>query len=113
MQLSDITNEEENKHIADPMEGMFFKTPFLSNKKKKKLDRLLEIYTGEGKFEKEFLEFGEASCCICCEDYNEEAVIRKLIKCGHIFHSNCLNNWFILKLKDPKCPLCNVNIKEQ
>lgn len=64
----------------------------------------------KGEFKEEFAEFGENTCCICFEDYEKLKVIRKVGGCGHIFHSECLEKWIINKLKEPKCPLCNLNI---
>ena len=41
----------------------------LPKKKQKKLKKLLDAYTLEGDFDKNFLEYGESTCCICFEDY--------------------------------------------
>jgi hypothetical protein len=38
-------------------------------------------------------------------------------KCGHIFHNKCLRSWLTssrtLLIKDPRCPLCNLSIKDE
>lgn len=46
-------------------------------------------------------------CCICLDDITENNS-GKLEKCGHIFHKNCIEQWFIV---DPnlRCPLCRHN----
>jgi RING-H2 zinc finger protein RHA1 len=59
------------------------------------------------------VEFGEETCCICFDDYLKENTIRKLLRCGHIFHGACVENWFANKIKEPKCPLCNLNVIEE
>jgi hypothetical protein len=51
---------------------------------------------------------GEASecstvhCCgICLE--NTSGQIRRLTKCDHIFHKDCIDKWFLI---NSKCPIC-------
>lgn len=43
-------------------------------------------------------------CCICL-DYINQNNSGKLQKCGHIFHKDCIEQWFIV---DPnlRCPMC-------
>ena len=52
------------------------------------------------------------NCSICLEDYLlEDNIIR--IKCNHIFHTNCLEQWNIISTKPSnivRCPLCNNGI---
>ena len=40
--------------------------------------------------------------------YEEESSARDILKCGHMFHSECLETW--LKVKQ-KCPLCNQDLR--
>ncbi len=42
-------------------------------------------------------------CIICLESLDEGQKV-SLIKCEHIYHTECLNIWF---LKKKTCPLCN------
>ena len=42
-------------------------------------------------------------CIICLEGFNEGENV-SLIKCGHVYHSECLYTWM---LKKPVCPLCD------
>ena len=46
------------------------------------------------------------SCCICLEKFKENEQLKKL-KCNHVFHKNCMINWFIEKME---CPICRNNI---
>jgi hypothetical protein len=71
---------------------------------------ILENYTLKGEFRTDFAEFGESTCCICFDDYESVKIIRKINRCGHIFHSDCIENWFSKGVNEPKCPLCNLNI---
>lgn len=43
-------------------------------------------------------------CSICYEKYTDMALVSQILKCGHIYHNNCLDDWFNIKIK---CPLCN------
>jgi len=42
-------------------------------------------------------------CLICLEEYDEGQTLT-VIKCGHLYHTPCLNSWFI---KKKTCPLCD------
>ncbi|CDW83076.1 zinc finger protein [Stylonychia lemnae] len=77
---------------------------------KQKLISILENYTMEGKFDKNFAEFGEISCVICFDDF-DACIIRKINRCGHLFHNTCLENWISMHINDSRCPLCNLDIK--
>lgn len=43
-------------------------------------------------------------CSICLENYQKNETILKL-KCKHIFHKECIKEWFHKK-KQEECPLC-------
>jgi hypothetical protein len=48
--------------------------------------------------------FGETVyCSICLEDVLESARVRCLKSCQHIFHSNCIEKWFLEKNCCPTC----------
>tara|TARA_Y100001970_G_C14026990_1_gene746563 strand:+ start:260 stop:526 length:267 start_codon:yes stop_codon:yes gene_type:complete len=42
-------------------------------------------------------------CLICLEEFNEGETI-SLIKCGHMYHTQCIYSWF---LTSKTCPLCD------
>lgn len=44
-------------------------------------------------------------CPICLMNYNKEGI--KLVKCQHVFHNDCLNEW--LHYND-NCPLCRTSV---
>jgi len=44
-------------------------------------------------------------CYICYNDYGNNDLVQTT--CGHGYHSECLNNWFITKKADSvDCPYC-------
>ena len=43
-----------------------------------------------------------SSCIICFSDFNKNDKI-KILKCGHIYHKECINEWF---KKKELCPIC-------
>lgn len=47
------------------------------------------------------------TCSICLEDFDVSHKIRKL-KCNHIFHTKCIDEW---ALSHPTCPVCKDTIK--
>jgi len=51
-----------------------------------------------------FVEIDKIDCCICMDDIIQPITTTK---CGHKFHSACLNAWFN---KKSNCPLCRQNL---
>ena len=45
-------------------------------------------------------------CAICYDNFNDEIVCK--LKCGHIFHANCINAWYKIKRT---CPYCRFRIE--
>ena len=51
----------------------------------------------------------EEMCTICRAPMEENTIIRKIKKCNHCFHQNCLDNW----LKNhTTCPNCRQDIRQ-
>jgi hypothetical protein len=48
-------------------------------------------------------------CSICFIDYKFYSKIRKIIKCPHIYHEDCINKW-IIEYNNKTCPLCRCNV---
>lgn len=46
----------------------------------------------------------EEACSICLMEFEKEDMVNKLPKCGHVFHSLCLEKW--LDRCQFTCPLC-------
>jgi len=45
--------------------------------------------------------------CIICLNILEKDDNATLIKCGHVYHSQCIYTWF---LKKQVCPICDIGI---
>lgn len=52
---------------------------------------------------RESIELKEECCSICLETFEENMDVRKMPKCGHVFHQLCIDAW--LRRKD-ECPNC-------
>ena len=50
--------------------------------------------------------FNNYDCTICLEEFNNDEEIIKL-KCNHLFHSKCIDDWIE---KNQSCPLCRINL---
>lgn len=46
------------------------------------------------------------NCSICLEDFDKHSKVC-LTQCHHVFHHNCLVNWWNKNVAHPKCPNCN------
>ncbi|KAF4693277.1 hypothetical protein FOZ60_011501 [Perkinsus olseni] len=50
-------------------------------------------------------------CAICLGEFEDEEMVCEL-KCGHIFHEECLHGWFVSSRK-PRCPVCRMEVKSE
>ncbi|KAJ8543723.1 hypothetical protein K7X08_025341 [Anisodus acutangulus] len=48
------------------------------------------------------------TCAVCLSTFEEGEEVRKLIKCKHIFHKDCLDTW--LQQDSGTCPLCRSKV---
>ncbi|CDW90611.1 UNKNOWN [Stylonychia lemnae] len=77
------------------------------------LKNLIQSTTIKTPYTAEIAQFGETACVICLEDFTtEHNEIRKIKRCGHIFHDKCIKNWLRTHLKEFRCPLCKTDIIE-
>ncbi|CAA7049656.1 unnamed protein product [Microthlaspi erraticum] len=50
---------------------------------------------------------GKRICPICLEEYKDDHEIRRLKKCGHVFHRFCVDSWLV---RDRSCPSCRSSV---
>jgi hypothetical protein len=50
------------------------------------------------------LEYGvDGICAVCQDDISAVEIVRKIKKCGHKFHVDCVDKWFEGSVKCPEC----------
>jgi hypothetical protein len=50
------------------------------------------------------VEYGvEGNCSICQDDINSVELVRRIRKCNHKFHIDCVDKWFETSVKCPEC----------
>ncbi|KAK6804247.1 hypothetical protein RDI58_002031 [Solanum bulbocastanum] len=62
-------------------------------------NQLPQLFTDEGRY-----------CAVCLYDVISGENCRKLPKCGHIFHVECVDSWLQL---NRTCPLCREQVTDQ
>lgn len=50
------------------------------------------------------------SCVICQDTIQDNSIVRKIKKCGHVFHMSCLDKWLENRIT---CPTCRTDIRIQ
>lgn len=50
----------------------------------------------------------DLECSVCLEKFAEDETLRLLPKCSHVFHTECIDVWF---LSHSTCPLCRTSLK--
>jgi hypothetical protein len=51
----------------------------------------------------------QTSCCICMDTFTENDIVKEL-PCHHIYHSNCIKDWF---KEHNTCPICKYKITNE
>lgn len=49
----------------------------------------------------------EETCSICFDVFEKFQKYKKLQKCGHEYHSKCINTWL---QEQKRCPMCNEEV---
>ncbi|PIA57906.1 hypothetical protein AQUCO_00500074v1 [Aquilegia coerulea] len=52
-------------------------------------------------------QFGENICSICLQDFSEDDSARRLPRCKHLFHLNCIDEWLVIQ---GSCPICREDV---
>ncbi|XP_044471384.1 RING-H2 finger protein ATL56-like [Mangifera indica] len=49
----------------------------------------------------------DGECVVCLEGFKQDQWCRALVKCGHVFHKNCVDTWLV---KVAACPTCRTRV---
>jgi len=49
-------------------------------------------------------------CAICYEEFDVPKIVK--LSCDHLYHMNCINEWFEKRINCPTCPLCRQNMRQ-
>ncbi|XP_050204652.1 E3 ubiquitin-protein ligase RHA2B-like [Mercurialis annua] len=49
-----------------------------------------------------------AECAVCLSEFGDGDYVRKLVKCKHVFHRDCVDKWLQQYLAT--CPLCRTKV---
>ena len=80
--------------------------------RKSTMKNLLNHLGKYNKIKKEDTLVGE-KCIICFDNYKPNECVRKLNKCGHIFHKKCIDKWFYKNEYNMNCPICRTNYNKR
>ena len=94
-----------NGFVSDPIDGVIAR----SFEEQKTLDKQNEEMKLTSVKYKDLSIVKETSCSVCLIDYEETDDI-SIIKCGHFFHTKCIQEWTTYKTN---CPVCRKEIKEE
>ena len=51
----------------------------------------------------------ESACAVCQDSMNVGQSVRRMNRCGHTFHTSCIDTWF---QRNVHCPVCRHDIRE-
>ena len=111
-------SESDGSDSAWREEDSSLPSPIRASKHKRRLKKLEQVAPAQslehwraGKTEEHVETFATVSltlsCAICLESIEEDEQIREL-RCGHIYHANCLELW--VEKAHHNCPLCNYDM---
>lgn len=110
--LDAIFNEgiTDDEYISNMMEEHILQT-ILENSLDESNDELVRNPEVDFNLEKFIVDKNSVtdldSCCICCSEYSQDEEYSTL-KCGHSFHSGCIEEWVKYK---KVCPVCRKKIE--
>lgn len=50
---------------------------------------------------------GALECAVCLTEFDDDDTLRLIPKCGHVFHSDCIDPWLV---GHTTCPVCRSNL---
>lgn len=98
-----------NKHKCNHIGVRLNENTILNNSRSDNKKKLTEYLHNNKviKITQDFLNDNKINeCVICLNDFLETHTIRKL-DCGHVFHSNCIEEWLNINII---CPVCKQNV---
>lgn len=67
----------------------------------------------EGFYDKTCNAYEQEKCMVCLLNFTEGQPTR-MLKCKHVFHKDCIEEWVKSKINNiPKCPTCNTDLTEE
>ncbi|CAI2363009.1 unnamed protein product [Moneuplotes crassus] len=84
-------------------------------KKTKHTDKIKQ-YMPSVKLDRQENYFSQTDCVICLADLKTETHHRKISSCGHIFHSECIVEYYKANVKENRsqvCPICKKDIETE
>lgn len=115
--LSYVRIESENYRGKDPIMVIYVWSSTIEQEKPKKIrQNILSILDLEPYYKgsRNTSSGGvNPDCAICINKIESNEYIRKL-KCNHLFHKKCVDNWLKKNIENANCPMCRskVNLKE-
>lgn len=92
-----------NFHII-PLEKNTQKDKIKHSKKNSHISHLPKYYKFKEKDKNKDSDGQE--CSICLNRIKDGDFVRKLPKCGHLFHKKCVDKWFKKDKERMSCPVC-------
>jgi hypothetical protein len=68
-----------------------------------------QIDTATHVFESLRSEHADSVCSICQDGYTENILVRQIRHCNHMFHRQCIDQWF---RQNVHCPVCRFDIRD-
>jgi E3 ubiquitin-protein ligase RHA2 len=112
--LSYVRIESENYRGKDPIVVIYVWGTTIEQEKPKKIrHNILSILDLEPFYKCGVMSPNDVKdCAICINKIESNEYIRKL-KCNHLFHKKCVDNWLKKNIENASCPMCRskVNLK--
>jgi len=104
--LSYVRIESENYRGKDPIVIIYVWETTVNNEPKKNRQNILSTLNLEP-----YYKCGNVTldCPICINKIESNEYIRKL-KCNHLFHKKCVDNWLKKNIENASCPMCRSKV---
>lgn len=105
--LSYVRIESENYRGKDPIVVIYVWGHSINNEEQIKPKKIRQNILSKLDLEPFYKSKEQISdpCAICLNKIEDKEYIRKL-KCNHLFHKKCVDNWLKKNIENPSCPYC-------